>query len=120
MYAVINPLILLVSHLDAVLYTLTLPHHTKGQDMTNDAHNNEYLAAVAGLHEQTVSPVFWHGYAQGDRIAYRLHGSSPSSSAAGRVCGDAGPDRVWVNNEQTNRPEVVDVRPWPEGNLLPF
>ena len=88
--------------------------------MTNDVHNNEYLAAIAGLHEQTVSPVFWHGYAQGDRIAYRLHGSSPSSSSAGRVCGDAGPDRVWVNNEQTNRPEVVDVRPWPEGNLLPF
>jgi hypothetical protein len=119
MYAVINPLILLVSPLDAVLYTLTLPHHTKGHNMTTP-HENEYLAAIAGLHEQTVSPVFWHGYAQGDRIAYRLHGSSPSSSSAGRVCGDAGPDRVWVNNEQTNRPEVVDVRPWPEGNLLPF
>ena len=119
MYASLTPLILLVSPLDAVLYTLTLPDHTKGNDMTTP-HENEYLAAVSGLHEQTVSPVFWHGYAQGDRIAYRLHEWSPSSSAAGRVCGDAGPDRVWVNNEQTNRPEVVDVRPWPEGNLLPF
>lgn len=119
MYASLTPLILLVYPVDAVLSLCTLPHHTKGHDMTTP-HENEYLAAIAGLHEQTVSPVFWHGYAQGDRIAYRLHGSSPSSSSAGRVCGDAGPDRVWVNNEQTNRPEVVDVRPWPEGNLLPF
>ena len=90
--------------------------------MTNatSPHEDLYDAAVRGLHEQTVSPVSWHGYANGDRIAYRLRGWSPSSCAAGRVCGDAGPDRVWVNNEQTNQPEVVDVRPWPEGNLLPF
>lgn len=82
--------------------------------------DNEYLAAVAGLHEQTVSPVVWHGFADGDRIHYRLYGMSDTSSSAGRVCGDAGPDRVYVTNEQTKRPEVVDVRPWPQGNLLPF
>ena len=78
------------------------------------------MAAVAGLPEQTVSPVVWHGLADGDRIHYRLYGMSDTSSSAGRVCGDAGPDRVYVTNEQTKRPEVVDVRPWPQGNLLPF
>jgi len=90
--------------------------------MTNDTSpaENEYLAAVTGLPEQTVSPVSWHGFANGDRITYRLAGMSESSSVAGRVCGDAGPSRVYVTNEQTHRPEVVDVRPWPAGNLLPF
>jgi hypothetical protein len=86
----------------------------------NSPHENEYLAAIAGLGEQTPSPVIWHGFADGDRIHYRLGGMSDASSSAGRVCGDAGPDRVYVTNEQTNRPEVVDVRPWPKGNLLPF
>jgi hypothetical protein len=90
--------------------------------LTNDTspHESEYIAAVSGLCEQTLSPVVWHGFADGYRIHYRLAGMSDASSSAGRVCGDAGPDRVYVTNEQTNRPEVVDVRPWPKGNLLPF
>ena len=50
-----NPLILLVSPLDAVLYTLTLPHHTKGNDMTTP-HENEYLAAVSGMADHTMPP----------------------------------------------------------------
>jgi len=88
----------------------------------NDCHpgDSEYLAAVGGLHEQTPSPTVWHGYANGDRLAYRLHHWGPQSYASGRVIGDAGPDRVWVNNESTNTPDAVDVRPWPEGNVLPF
>ena len=55
MNTVINPLILLVSPLDAVLYTLTLPHHTKGNDMTTP-HENEYLAAIAGMADHTMPP----------------------------------------------------------------
>ena len=55
MNTVINPLILLVSPLDAVLYTLTLPHHPKGNDMTTP-HENEYLAAIAGMADHTMPP----------------------------------------------------------------
>lgn len=85
-----------------------------------DAHSAEYLAAASALHEQTISPVVIHGYAVGDRISYRLHAWGDSSWSAGRVMGDAGPDRVWVNDENTNQPQVVDVRQWPTGNVLPF
>jgi hypothetical protein len=88
--------------------------------MHDSPHENEYLAAISGLHEQTPSPVVIHGFAMGDRITYRTRGMSDASSTAGRVCGDAGPDRVYVTNEETHRPEVVDIRPWPQGNLLPF
>ena len=55
MYAVINPLILLVAPVDAVLDTLTLRHHTKGNDMTTP-HENEYLAAIAGMADHTMPP----------------------------------------------------------------
>jgi hypothetical protein len=55
MYAVFNPLILLVPPLDAVLYTLTLPHHTKGNRMTTP-HEHEYLAAIAGMADHTMPP----------------------------------------------------------------
>jgi hypothetical protein len=51
-----NPLILLVAPVDAVLPICTLPHHTKGNDMTNDAHSNEYLAAIAGMADHTMPP----------------------------------------------------------------
>jgi hypothetical protein len=57
MYAVFNPLILLVASVDSGLFTCTLPHHTKGNDMTNDVHHNEYLAAIAGMADHTMPPV---------------------------------------------------------------
>lgn len=55
MYAVINPLILLVAPVDAVLTLCTLPHHTKGNDITLP-HENEYLAAIAGMADHTMPP----------------------------------------------------------------
>ena len=55
MYTHFNPLILLVAPVDAVLDTLTLPHHTKGNDMTTP-HENEYLAAIAGMADHTMPP----------------------------------------------------------------
>lgn len=47
---------------------------------TNDPHNAEYLAAVAGMHEHTISPPttrlvdgrLLNSYAVGDRIAFRF------------------------------------------------
>ena len=55
MYAVINPLILLVAPVDAVLPICTLPDYTKGNDM-NTPHENEYLAAIAGMADHTMPP----------------------------------------------------------------
>lgn len=59
LYELSNPLILLACPLDDAVYGLTLPTHTKGNlmNVTNDSspNENEYLAAIAGLHEQTPS-----------------------------------------------------------------
>ena len=73
-----NPLILLVSPLDAVLYTLTLPHHTKGNDMTTP-HENEYLAAIAGMTDHTMPP------AQAPAIGDYVSGITGGKRWAGRV-----------------------------------
>ena len=80
MYAVFNPLILLVAPVDSGLFTCTLPHHTKGNDMTNDVHHREYLAAVANLHEQTPSPAP-RTYAVGDFVS----GESGGKRWSGRI-----------------------------------
>ena len=74
-----NPLILLVYPVDAVLPICTLPHHTKGNDMTNDAHNNEYLAAVAGMADHTMPP------AQAPAIGDYVSGITGGKRWAGRV-----------------------------------
>ena len=55
MNTVFNPLILLVAPVDAVLALCTLPHHTKGNRMTTP-HENEYLAAIAGMADHTMPP----------------------------------------------------------------
>ena len=55
MYASLTPLILSVYPVDAVLPICTLPHHTKGNDMTTP-HENEYLAAIAGMADHTMPP----------------------------------------------------------------
>lgn len=45
----------------------------------NDPHHNEYLAAVAGLHEQTISP---STFAVGDFVS-------------GETCGKRWSGRIW-------------------------
>ena len=80
MNTVINPLILLVAPLDAVLDTLTLPHHTKGQGMTTDAHNNEYLAVIAGMADHTMPPA-----PQPPAIGDFVSGETAGKRWAGRV-----------------------------------
>jgi hypothetical protein len=55
---------------------VTMPHPTGSEhtytyevtQMSADPHHNEYLAAVAGLHEQTPSPARNH-YAVGDFVS---------------------------------------------------
>lgn len=49
---------------------------------THDAHHNEYLAAIAGLHEQTPSPAPARTYAIGDYVS-------------GTTCGKQWRGRIW-------------------------
>lgn len=79
MYTLCNPLILLVEPVDAVLDTLTLPHHTKGNDMTTP-HENEYLAAIAGMADHTMPPA-----PQPPAIGDFVSGETAGKRWAGRV-----------------------------------
>ena len=90
----------------------------------NDPHAREYAGAIAGMHDTYGFPVACTLPSVGDRIAYRLKTHTDMESEAGRV--------VRVNNEG-ERPLVVvesenaegtlrvlDARPWPAGQILPF
>lgn len=88
--------------------------------MTTDAHHNEYLAAIAGLHEQTISPRReLHGYAIGDSLTFRMRGWSDTSCDTGRVI-DTNESRQTLLVETSDDIHEVDPRPWPTGNVLPF
>jgi hypothetical protein len=86
--------------------------------LTSDPHNNEYLAAIQGLHEQTPSPVSaLDAFAVGDHVSFRLADWSPASFDDGGVIGHhAGKLLVETASDIVE----VDPRPWPEGNVLPF
>ena len=79
-----------------------------------DAHQNEYMAAVAGMQETYGEP----RYAIGVGVAFRLEGWSPASYADGTVRGYDADGMLVVDSDFG----VVhlDTRPWPVGNLLPF
>lgn len=65
--------------LDLAVYSRTLPHHYERKTMnTTSPHENEYLAAVAGLHDQTVSQ---RTFAVGDWVS----GKSGGKTWSGRI-----------------------------------
>jgi hypothetical protein len=90
----------------------------------NDPHDREYAGAIAGMHDTYGFPIACTLPSVGDRIAYRLKTHTDMESEAGRV--------VRVNNEGERplvvvKPEnaevaqrVIDARPWPAGQILPF
>lgn len=80
--------------------------------MTNDPHEQEYLAAATGMAE-----TYGRTYAKGDRIAFRLKSWGETSWDAGNVI-DTHAGKLLVETD-TDIVEV-DPRPWPEGNVLPF
>ena len=47
--------------------------------------DNEYLAAIDGIHEQTPSPRSLNGYAIGDQISFRLKAWKGNGFDSGRV-----------------------------------
>lgn len=88
--------------------------------MTTDPHHNEYLAAVAGLHEQTVSPCrALDGHAIGDTVSFRLRSWGQNGWQTGRIA-DVNESRNTLLVETAEDIVEVDVRQWPTGELLPF
>jgi hypothetical protein len=88
--------------------------------MYADPHQNEYLAATAGM-----SDVYGYGpHAIGDRVTYRLRSWGDGSYEAGRVTGftvcQQGRERLVVKAEDDGTIRILDPQPWPTGNLLPF
>jgi hypothetical protein len=83
----------------------------------NDAHENEYAAAVAGMQETYGSPRHADTYAVGDHITFRMRGWSDRSYDDGRVINHHD-GRLIV--ETASDIVELDPRPWPTGNVLPF
>jgi len=79
-----------------------------------DAHSNEFAAAVAGMAETYGTPQL----APGTGVAFRLEGWSPASYADGRVRGYDAAGMLVVDSDFGV--VILDPRPWPYGNLLPF
>lgn len=86
----------------------------------HDAHHNEYLAAIAALPEQTLSPRrCLDGHGVGDHVTFRLAGWSGTSYDDGRII-DINESRHMLLVETADDVVEVDPRPWPVGNVLPL
>lgn len=82
-----------------------------------DAHQNEYLAAACGLHEQTPCRRAIDCHPVNGHVAYRLKGWSDSSYDDGRIIGRHD-GKLLV--ETASDIVEVDPREWPIGNVLPW
>lgn len=78
-------------------------------------HDNEYLAAVAGMQETYGTPT----HAIGDRVCYRLR-DWRTGYENGRVIGHGTGHTLIVQAEDDGTRRLVDGRPMPDGELLPF
>ncbi len=89
----------------------------------NDPHGREYAGAIAGMHDAYGFPVGCTLPSAGDRIAYRLKTHTETESEAGRVVRvshDADGPLLVVQPEGGDPKLVIDGRPWPTGNLMPY
>ncbi len=89
-----------------------------------DAHEREYLAAAAGMADTYGFPIACTLPSVGDRIAYRLKAHTDEQYEAGRVVRiNTEGERPLVVVESENAEgtlRVLDARPWPTGQILPF
>lgn len=80
-----------------------------------DAHSPEYFAAVAGMADTCGTCT----YAIGDRVTYRMaHWGMGYEN--GRVIAHGEGHELQVEAEDDKARRVIDARPWPTGNVLPF
>lgn len=92
-----------------------------------DAHEREAAGAAAGMNETYGSRIDLEAFSLpsvGDRVTYRLRGMSDTASEAGRVvrvtADSADLATLVVEAEDGSGLRVIDPRPWPTGNVLPF
>jgi hypothetical protein len=88
-------------------------------------HDREYFAAAEGMADlYGRHPDSCTLPSVGDRIAYRTKDMSDASSESGRVVrvvAEAGQRATLVVEAENGQAlRVIDPRPWPAGNLLPF
>lgn len=89
---------------------------------TNEKHvgDNEYLAAIDGIHEQTPSPRSLNGYAIGDQISFRLKAWKGNGFDSGRIA-DINEARGTLLVETADDIVEVDAREVAKGGeVLPF
>ena len=90
-----------------------------------DSHEREYQAAAQGMADlYGMNPESCTLPSVGDRVAWRTKAMSDTSSESGRVVrivAEAGQrPTLVVESEDSQTLRVIDPRPWPTGNLLPF
>lgn len=88
--------------------------------MNNDPNHNEYLAAITGISEQTISPRNINGHAIGDQISFRLRSWGGSGWQTGRIA-DVNEARGTLLVETSDDIVEVDAREVGKGGeVLPF
>ena len=90
--------------------------------MSTDAHHNEYLAAISGMSEHTISPrpSKLEGHAIGDQISFRLRSWGDTGCMSGRVA-DFNESRGTLLVETEDDIIEVDAREVGNGGeVLPF
>lgn len=84
--------------------------------MPGDAEAAGAAAGMSDLYGCTLPEI-------GERVAYRLQGWSDRSFDAAKVIGHLhaeGSTTVLIELDDGSGLRVIDARPWPTGNLLPF
>ena len=89
-----------------------------------DAHDREYAGAVAGMAETYGADEHCSLPSIGDRVAWRTKAMTERDCESGRVVliveGEGRKTEIVVEAENGQSLRVIDPRPWPTGNLLPF
>ena len=82
--------------------------------------DNEYLAAITGISDQTISPRSLNGYAIGDQISFRLNVWKGNAFDAGRIA-DINEARGTLLVETADDIVEIDAREVGKGGeVLPF
>ena len=90
-----------------------------------DSHEREYQAAAQGMADlYGMNPESCTLPSVGDRVAWRTKAMSDRDCESGRVVlvveGEGRRTEIVVEAENGQSLRVIDPRPWPTGNLLPF
>ena len=82
--------------------------------------DNEYLAAITGISDQTISPRSLHGYAIGDQISFRLKAWKGNGFDSGRIADINEARGTLLVETAGDIVEVVAGEVGKGGEVLPF